>query len=80
MAVKKRNSAPAREIPNITPRMLTVPLAAQYLGATEWFVRTQCWNQSEGDPNGLPHVIFGKRIVIDQVELDRWIERQKKAA
>jgi hypothetical protein len=59
--------------------MLTIPQAAVYLGARAFFVRTLCWEFRKGGA-GLPHLIFGKRIVIDKADLDKFVERQKAAA
>jgi len=65
----------------LTPgaRMLPVPAAAEYLGTTQWFIRTQCWEYKKGG-EGLPFLILGKRIVIDRADLDRYIDKQKAAA
>jgi hypothetical protein len=74
MPAKKQQSA-------LTPgaRMLTVPAASEYLGTTQWFIRTQCWEYKKGG-EGLPFLILGKRIVIDKADLDQFIEKQKVAA
>jgi hypothetical protein len=60
--------------------MLTIPQAATYLGARPFFVRTLCWEFRKGGGPGLPHLIFGKRIVIDKADLDKFIESQKVSA
>jgi excisionase family DNA binding protein len=62
------------EAPAVEPRMLTVKAAAMYLGATIWFVRELAWSRS------VPHLVFGKRIVFDRHDLDRYIEQQKQVA
>jgi len=59
--------------------MLTIPQAARYLGAREFFVRDLCRETRRGG-QGLPYLIFGKRIVIDRADLDKFIESQKAAA
>lgn len=64
---------------NPAARMLTVPAAAEYMGTTQWFIRTLCWEYKKGG-EGLPHLIFGKRICIDKADIDAFIERQKAAA
>jgi excisionase family DNA binding protein len=58
----------------VRARMLNVKQAAEYLGATVWFVRTECW------ADRLKSVRFGNRQLIDVVELDKYIERAKAAA
>jgi hypothetical protein len=67
------------ETPNVHAgsRMLRITAAAEYIGASTWFIRTLCWRY-KASGNGLPHLIFGKRIVIDRADLDAYIERQKK--
>lgn len=79
----KNKKAPIRTgVPQsaLTPgaRMLAIPAAAEYLGTTQWFIRTLCWKQ-KANGDGLPHLILGKRIVIDKADLDKFIERQKAA-
>lgn len=59
-------------IPNPEPRLLNVRQAAAYLGATVWFVRSLVW------ASAIPHVVFGKRILIDRQDLDKFIENSKK--
>jgi hypothetical protein len=60
--------------------MFTIPQAADYLGARPFFVRTLCQAFRKSGKSGLRHLIFGKRIVIDRADLDRYIESQKAAA
>jgi hypothetical protein len=76
-AKKQQQSASAL---NPGARMLPVPAAAQYLGTTQWFIRTQCWEYRRKTGEGLPFLILGKRIVIDRADLDKFIEKQKAAA
>jgi excisionase family DNA binding protein len=54
--------------------MYTVKTASEYLGATEWFVRTQVWGKK------IKFLRFGKRIVFDKADLDLYIEGQKAKA
>jgi excisionase family DNA binding protein len=56
----------------VEPRLLPVKEAAAYLGATIWFIRSLAWNRA------VPHVVFGKRILFDRADLDRYLESQKK--
>ena len=60
--------------PLVEPRLLGVRAAAAYLGATVWFVRNLAWNRA------VPFVVFGKRILFDPADLDRYITEQKTAA
>lgn len=76
---KSKQSPVATGVPGVEPRMLTIPQAAAYLGARPFFVRTLCWDRRRGK-GGLPYLTFGKRIVIDKADLDRYIESQKAAA
>jgi len=55
-------------------RMLNVRQAAEYLGATVWFVRTISWEKR------LPAVKFGNRLLFDVRDLDRFIEQAKAEA
>ena len=55
-------------------RLLRISEAATYLNTTPWFIRTQLW------AGAIPHVRFGKRILIDKADLDRFIDKQKQVA
>lgn len=57
-----------------TPRMLNVHAAAEYLGATVWFVRTIAWKKQ------IPTATFGNRLLFDRADLDRFVENQKTPA
>ena len=54
----------------ISPRLLRIPQAAQYIGGTNWFVEELCRNKR------ITFLTVGKYRVIDVRELDRWIEAQ----
>jgi excisionase family DNA binding protein len=54
------------------PRLLRINEAAEYVSSTTWFMETLI---REGK---IPHLILGKRRVIDVRDLDVWIEEQKK--
>jgi excisionase family DNA binding protein len=56
--------------PQIVPRLLTIPQAAVYLAATVWAVRALLWSRK------IPHVVIGKRHLIDRGDLDRFIDRK----
>lgn len=58
----------------ITPRLLSIKAAAQYLGATIWAVRTLAWQQE------VAFLKIGGRILFDRADLDRYIDTQKLAA
>lgn len=58
--------------PPLSPRLLRVSEAAAYSGATCWFIRERIW---DGD---IPHVRFGKRLLVDKKDLDSYIEREKQ--
>jgi excisionase family DNA binding protein len=70
---QKSNSSTVnpRVEPRVGPRGLTIPEAADYMGATVWYVRTNIW------AGELPATRRGKRFVIDRHDLDAFIERSK---
>lgn len=57
----------------IQPRLLRIPEAAAYLGATNWFVEELV------RANSIPFLTVGKYRVIDICDLDAWIEKEKGA-
>ena len=64
---------PSKPVDSARPsRLLRINESADYLSATTWFVETMI---REGQ---IPYLILGKRRVIDIIELDKWIEKQKK--
>ena len=56
---------------SIKKRLYSVPEAATYLGRSVWSVRELIWNGS------LPSVRMGRRVHLDIIDLDRWIEKNK---
>ncbi len=52
-------------------RLYSLPEAAHYLGRTLWSMRELVWKGS------VPIVREGKRIFLDRVDLDAYIERNK---
>ena len=54
----------------VEPRLLRIAEAAKYLNATVWFVRSLVWG-------GFPHLRLGRRILLDQADLDKLIAEQK---
>ena len=72
-AVTKRKPVTTAPAP-LTPRLLNVSAAAEYLGATIWFVRTIAWGKK------IPSVTFGNRLLFDRADLDAFIERSKAGA
>ena len=63
---------PPAVVSNPEPRLLNVKSAAAYMGATVWFVRSLAWSRA------VPFVVFGKRILFDKQDLDKYVENQKK--
>ena len=63
-------SVPGRSA--IQPRLLRIPEAAAYLGATNWFVEELV------RANAIPFLTVGKYRVIDICDLDAWIEKEKQ--
>ena len=52
-------------------RLYSVPEAAEYLGRSIWSIRELIWNGS------IPCVRMGRRVHLDIIDLDQWIERNK---
>ena len=52
-------------------RLYSIPEAATYLGRSVWSVRELIWDGK------LPCVKVGRRIHLDIIDLDRWIEGNK---
>ena len=65
---------PAQGINNpMRPRLLTIKKAAEYLGITEWGMRTLIWK-------GLvPSIRYpdGRKIFVDVTDLDSYVEHNK---
>jgi excisionase family DNA binding protein len=61
------------EINSINPRMLTIPMVAKYLSATNWFCEELIRNKQ------LPARKHGKSWVVDLHDINIWIEEQKKS-
>lgn len=55
----------------VEPRLLNVKAAAEYLGATVWFVRTIAWEKK------IKSVMFGNRLLFPREELDSFVDRAK---
>lgn len=55
-------------------RLFTIEQSAVYMNCHVWYVRTQVW------AGAIPHVRFGKRILIDRADLDTFINQQKQVA
>jgi excisionase family DNA binding protein len=55
----------------LIPRLLRLQDAARYLSATTWFVETLIRERK------IPSLVVGKRRVIDVLDLDAWIEKEK---
>lgn len=58
----------------IQPKLLGISAAAQYLGATQWFIRTLIWERR------IAFCRLGKRLLIDRSDLDSFITAQKEGA
>ena len=58
-------------VSQINPRMLTIPLIAKYLSATNWFVEELIRKKQ------LPARKFGKSWVVDLHDINKWIEEEK---
>ena len=71
---RKKSVLPITVSASFTPSCLSVSSAALYLGGvTEWFVEEELLRSGE-----VPFHLFGNQRVIEVVELDRWLSKQKK--
>ena len=52
-------------------RLYSIPEAATYLGRSVWAIRELIWDGK------LPCVKVGRRIHLDIIDLDQWIEKNK---
>ena len=52
-------------------RLYSIPEAAVYLGRTVWGVREMIW------AGKIPIVRDGRRILLDILDMERWIEQSK---
>ena len=57
---------------SLKPRLLAIPAAAAYIASTNWHVEELC---RAGE---LPYLVVGKHRVIDVLDLDAWVSKQKK--
>ena len=53
----------------LSPRLLSYKAASSYLSISYWSVRTLVVNGE------VPHLKFGKRILLDRLALDEWVEK-----
>jgi len=54
---------------NVLPRLLSYKDAEIYMSLSYWSLRTLVVNGE------IPHVRFGKRILLDRLALDEWVEK-----
>lgn len=57
--------------PPIKKRLYSIPEAAEYLGRSIWSIRELIW------AGKLSSVKVGRRIHLDIIDLDQWIDRNK---
>ena len=57
----------------IKPRLLDYKTAAAYLSLSYWSIRELVLDGI------IPHLKFGKKVLIDRQDLDAWIESQKES-
>ncbi len=62
---KKTNGLPL-------PRLLSYRDASAYMSLSYWSLRELVLNGE------IPHVKFGKKVLIDRIDLDDWIETHKE--
>lgn len=65
---------PSTQTATAESRLFTIKQSALYMNCHVWYVRTQVWARA------IPHVRFGKRILIDKADLARFIDKQKQVA
>ena len=56
---------------SVTKRLYTIKEAACYLGRSVWGVREMLW------AGKIPCIRDGKKILIDIMDMDQWIDRAK---
>ncbi len=56
----------------LQPRLLDYQAASAYLSLSYWSVRTLVVNGE------VPHVKFGKRVLLDRLALDEWVEKNQE--
>jgi len=56
----------------LPPRLLDYQAASSYLSLSYWSVRTLVVNGE------VPHVKFGKRVLLDRLALDEWVEKNNE--
>jgi len=72
LSLQKRFKKPTAPIVAISgPRLLSVNDAATYLGAHLWAIRQMVRKRE------LPYVQIGRKHLIDKVDLDKFIEKNK---
>jgi excisionase family DNA binding protein len=69
--MKKPLVVPISKPFSVVPRLLRIPEAAHYIGATNWFVEELVREKK------IVFLVVGKYRVIDIRDLDAWIEAQK---
>lgn len=69
-------STATRNLPavKVSPRLLRIKEAAEYLGASVWFVRNLIWEDK------IPFLHLGQRFVIDRADLDAFVSANKQGA
>ena len=58
-----------RDVP--TKRLYSIKELVAEIGATEWFWRSQIWDGQ------LPYVQVGRKMFVDQVDIENFIDRNK---
>jgi excisionase family DNA binding protein len=56
----------------IIKRLFSIPEAGYYLGRTVWAVREMIY------AGKLPYIRDGRRMLLDRVDLDSWIENNRQ--
>ncbi len=56
---------------NLAPRLLSQQEAAAYLGISYWTLRDLTFRGK------VPHVKIGRRILVDRLDLDAYLDRAK---
>ena len=67
----KRTQGMTNPLCTLKKRLYSIPEAAEYLGRSVWSVRELIWNGK------LACVKVGRRIHLDIIDLDQWIEKSK---
>jgi excisionase family DNA binding protein len=60
--------------PVVSPRLLSISSAAQFLGVSKWSIRGLLWDAE------VPFIVVGRSHYIDRRDLEHWVDTHKERA